>query len=120
MPIGKQNISIMKFLRRLILSLGVVFLVLLILLTSVFYVVKHLRIKEIVEDEIELKLGIKVTIKKIDFSPLLAHIAAQDVTIHNPKGFAEDELAYIKSIHFGSMENVISQPMKSKNCWVPS
>ncbi len=90
---------VIKLLERLVLFLGVVFLVLLILLASVFYIVKHLRIKEIVEGEIEQSLGIKVDIKKINFSPLLVHIVASDITIHNPKGFVEDELAYIKSIH---------------------
>ncbi|MCX5706342.1 MAG: AsmA family protein [Candidatus Omnitrophica bacterium] len=90
----------MKIIRRFIIFLGVVFLTLLILLVILFAIVKHFKIKEIVEKEIEHSLGIQVTIKKIEFSPLLAHIAAKGITIHNPKGFTEDELAYLSSIHF--------------------
>jgi hypothetical protein len=78
----------------------VTFLILIVLLTILFFIVKHLRIKEIVENEIEHYLGINVTINKIDFSPLLAHIEASGITVHNPRGFPEDELAYINSIHF--------------------
>ena len=90
----------MKILRKLILSLGIAFLILIIFLLVTFAVVKNLKIKEIVEHEIESSLGINVTIDKIDFSPFLAHVGAQGVTIHNPSGFEENELAYIESIHF--------------------
>ncbi|MDD2752659.1 MAG: hypothetical protein PHN59_05965, partial [Candidatus Omnitrophica bacterium] len=90
----------MKFFRKIIIFLGIVFCIFLILCTTVLFVLKHLRIKEIVEDEIEHSLGIKVTIEKIDFSPLLAHVGASGITIHNPAGFGQEELAYINSIHF--------------------
>lgn len=90
----------MKILKRFILFLGTIFLILAILSVIAFSIVKHLRIKEIVEDKIEDALGINVTIDKLDFSPLLAHIAANGITVHNPRGFIESELAYISSIHF--------------------
>lgn len=92
--------KVMKILRRLILSLGAVFLALLILSFTIFVIVKHLKIKEIVEEEIEHSLGINVSINKIEFSPLLAHIGVGGITVHNPAGFAEGELAYIESVHF--------------------
>lgn len=90
----------MKFLRKLILGFGITFITLLILSVVLFFIVKHLRIKEIVENEIEHSLGINVTINKIDFSPLLAHVRASGITIHNPSGFLGEELAYLDSIHF--------------------
>ncbi|MFA5090084.1 MAG: hypothetical protein WC510_03475 [Candidatus Omnitrophota bacterium] len=90
----------MNILRRIIIFLGITFLILIIFLAIVLSIVKHLRIKEIVEREIEHSLGINVTINKIDFSPFLTHIAATGITIHNPGGFIEDEFAYIESIHF--------------------
>lgn len=90
----------MRVLKRLLITLGIFFLVLQILLFSVFLFVKHLRIKEIVERQIEHDLGINVTIDKIEFSPLLVHIGVSGITIHNPEGFSEGELAYINSIHF--------------------
>ena len=90
----------MKILKRLFISLGVVFFILQVLLFSLFFIVKHLKIKEIVEKEIEQSLGINVTIDKIEFSPALAHNGASGITIHNPSGFPEDELAYIGSIQF--------------------
>lgn len=86
--------------RKLILLLGVVFLILIISVLITFFIVKHLRVKEIVENEIEQSLGINVSIDKIDFSPLLTHIALRGITVHNPAGFPEDELAYIESVHF--------------------
>ncbi|MDD4980818.1 MAG: AsmA family protein [Candidatus Omnitrophica bacterium] len=89
----------MKILRRLIISLGIVFIALVILLIAVFSIVKHLRIKEIVESKIEETLGIKVTIDKIEFSPLLTHIAVKGITVHNPAGFPQEELAYLDYIH---------------------
>lgn len=89
----------MKILRRLVISLGIVFITLIILLIVVFSIVKHLRIKEILESEIEHTLGINVTINKIEFSPLLTHIGVKGITIHNPAGFPQEELAYIDYIH---------------------
>lgn len=89
----------MKILKRIILSLGVIFIALVILLVASFIIIKHLKIKDIVEKEIESTLGINVTIKKFEFSPLLAHIGLSGITVHNPSGFAEDELAYIEAIH---------------------
>ncbi|MEI6831797.1 MAG: hypothetical protein WCK61_03725 [Candidatus Omnitrophota bacterium] len=89
----------MKILKRIILSLGVIFIALVILLVASFIIIKHLKIKDIVEREIEQTLGINVTINKFEFSPLLAHIGLSGITVHNPSGFAEDELAYIEAIH---------------------
>jgi uncharacterized protein involved in outer membrane biogenesis len=82
------------------LSFGVVFLLILILTFASFIVIKHLRIKEIVENEIERNLGIKVSIRNIEYSPLLAHLEVSGVTIHNPAGFCDSELAYLESLHF--------------------
>lgn len=90
----------MKIFKKIIIFLGVIFCLFLILLSILFFVIRNLKIKDIVEDEIEQSLGIKVTIEKIDFSPLLAHIGLSGITIHNPPGFGQDELAYINSIHF--------------------
>lgn len=90
----------MKIIKKLIHIFGVIFLVLVILLALSFVVIKHLRISKIVESQIEQSLGINVSINKIEFSPLLAHVWASGVTIHNPSDFQEDELAYIDVIHF--------------------
>ena len=90
----------MKILRRIIFSLGLLSLIILILLSVTFFVLKHLKIKEIVENEIEHSLGISITIKELEFSPFLAHIGLKGITVHNPPGFPEDELAYIESLHF--------------------
>ncbi len=90
----------MKILRRIIFTLGVLSLCILILLLVTFFVVKNFKIKDIVENEIEHSLGINITINEIEFSPFLAHIGLKGVTVHNPAGFPEDELAYIESLHF--------------------
>ncbi len=95
-----KMIRIMKILRRIIFALGLLSLIILILLSVSFFVLKHLRIKEIVENEIEHSLGISVSIKELELSPSLAHIGLKGITVHNPPGFPEDELAYIKSLHF--------------------
>jgi len=95
-----RMIRIMKILRRTIFTLGILCLIILILLSVSFLVLKHLKIKEIVENEIEHSLGINITIKELEFSPFLAHIGLNGVTVHNPSGFPEDELAYIESLHF--------------------
>jgi len=89
----------MKVIKRLFLALGVIFLSLVILLSATFVVVKRLKIKDIVESQIEQSLGINVSIEKIEFSPLLAHIWATGITIHNPPEFQETELAYIEALH---------------------
>ena len=90
----------MKILRRIIFTLGLISLVLLILLSASFFVLKQLKIKEIVENEIEHSLGINITIKELEFSPFLAHIGLNGITVFNPPGFPGDELAYIESLHF--------------------
>lgn len=90
----------MKILKKIIILLGVVFIILIISLFTLFSIIKHLKIKEIIEQQIEHNLGINVTIDKVEFSQLLTYVAARGVTVHNPGGFAEKELAYIKSIHF--------------------
>lgn len=88
-----------KLIRKIIIFSGVLFFALIIFIVSTFLVVKNLKIKDIVEKEIENALGIQVTIKELVFSPLLVHIGAVGVTVHNPDGFPEGELAYINSIH---------------------
>ncbi|MCX5680729.1 MAG: AsmA family protein, partial [Candidatus Omnitrophica bacterium] len=90
----------MKILKKIIIFFGIAFLVLLVFLAATFLVIKHLKIKELVENQIEESLGINVSIDKITFSPLLAHVKVQGITVHNPDGFEEKELAYIESIHF--------------------
>jgi len=90
----------MRILKRIIFILGIASLVIIILLSVTLFVAKHIKIKEIVENEIEHSLGINVTIREITFSPLLAHIGLKGVTIHNPDGFPGDELAYLESLHF--------------------
>lgn len=92
----KKKVNIIE---KFIIFLGVVFIALVVACLILFFTVKHLKIKEIVEHEIESELGINVTIEKIELSPLLTHICAKGITIHNPPGFSEDELAYIDSIH---------------------
>ena len=90
----------MNIVEKFVIFMGAVFMALIIVSLILFFTIKHLKIKEIVEREIESELGISVTIDKIEFSPLLTHIGAKGVTIHNPSGFTEDELAYIDYIHF--------------------
>ncbi|MDD5119801.1 MAG: hypothetical protein PHR84_00615 [Candidatus Omnitrophica bacterium] len=90
----------MKIIKRIIFILGILSLVIVVLVSAVFFVAKHIRIKDIVENEIERSLGINVTIGEISFSPLLVHIGLKSVIIHNPEGFIEDELAYIEYLHF--------------------
>ncbi|MFA5092905.1 MAG: AsmA family protein [Candidatus Omnitrophota bacterium] len=89
----------MKIIRRFFLVLGVFFLAVVILLVSTFVIIKRLKIKDIVEQQIEQSLGIDVNIEEIAFSPLLAHISAKGITVMNPENFAEPELAYIEAIH---------------------
>jgi hypothetical protein len=90
----------MKIIKKLIFTFGIVFLILVILLTVSFVILKHLKIKEIVEGQIEQSLGVNVSIERIEFSPLLAHVWVSGITIYNPSGFEEVELAYIDAIHF--------------------
>ncbi|MFA5038659.1 MAG: AsmA family protein [Candidatus Omnitrophota bacterium] len=90
----------MKTLKTLAIILGIVFLLTVAFSVATFLVVKHLKIKDLVEQEIEQELGIKVRIQNLTFSPLLSHISAQGISIKNPAGFDEQELAYINSIHF--------------------
>lgn len=98
-----------KILSRLAIFLGITFIALVIFILTIFIIIKHLKIKEMVENEIKNSIDIRVTIDKIDFSPLLAHIALTGVTIYNPKGFTEEELAYFDSIHivFDPLEIII-------------
>ncbi|QAT16556.1 hypothetical protein BU251_01840 [Candidatus Velamenicoccus archaeovorus] len=89
----------MKIVRTFSIILGVIFLVIIVLFCTTFAVVKHLKIKDLVEQEIEQQLGINVMIQKLTYSPLLTHVCAEGVTIYNPVGFDEKELAYINAIH---------------------
>ena len=90
----------MKLLKRLIIASGIIFLLLFVFLATTVFVVKNLRIKELIEYELEQELDINVTIKDFSFSPLLTHVTATGVTVYNPKGFEGGELAYINSLSF--------------------
>lgn len=90
----------MKMIKKLVFVFGIIFLALAVISLASFAVIKHLKIGEIVEKQIEQSLGIDVSIEKIKFSPLLAHIGLSGITIYNPVGFEEKELAYIEAIHF--------------------
>lgn len=94
-----KNKKKMNLFEKFIIFLGIVFMALVIISLILFFTIKHLRIKEIVEHEIETELGINITIDKISFSPLLTHIGVTGITVHNPPGFSAEELAYIDSIH---------------------
>lgn len=89
----------MKTLKKIIVISGIVCLIVCVLFFVFFSVFKHIKIKDIIEHEIEKQLGIHITIQKLEFSPLLTFIRAEGVTIHNPAGFDERELAYISSIN---------------------
>ncbi len=89
-----------KILKRIIFVLGILSMIIIILISVTLFVAKHIKIKGIIENEIEQSLGINVTIGDITFSPLMAHVGLKRVTIHNPEGFVEDELAYIEYLHF--------------------
>lgn len=86
-------------LKRIFVFLGIVFFVLSCLLAIAFLILREVKVKKLVEHEIEETLGIKVTIDKLEFSPLFVHIGAKGIIVHNPAGFKEGELAYINSIH---------------------
>ena len=89
----------MKFIKTFIILIGIVSLIAVVLTISGIIIIKNTDIKALLEKEIETSLGIKVTIDSIEFSPLLAHIGAKGVTIHSPKGFNQEELAYLSYIH---------------------
>lgn len=89
----------MKIYRTIVIIIGVLLLSVVLLSCATFVVVKHIKIKDFVESEIEKQLGINVTIKEFGYSPSLTHIFAKGVTIHNPAGFKEGELAYLNYIH---------------------
>jgi len=101
----------MKLLKRLIIASGIIFLLLFIFLATIIFVGMSLRVKDLVEYEIEQELGINVTISSIHCSPLFAQIVAKGVTVHNPAGFTEPELAYINSIRlvFDPLEAIIQR-----------
>lgn len=99
-----------KLIKRLTIFLGIIFLILLVLSITAFIIVKHLKIKDLVEQELEAELGVKVTIGRLDFSPVLAHVGAHDVTVYNPPEFDEQVMASISSIHIVSdMIDLISR-----------
>lgn len=101
----------MRIFKNFILFFGVVFLAVIVFLVATFAAVKHLKIKDIVEHQIEESLGIKVTINRVEFSPLLAHIALEGITVHNPVRFVEKEMAFINAIHLliDPLELVVSK-----------
>lgn len=89
----------MKIYKAIVIIIGVLLLSFVLLSVAAFVVVKHIKIKDLVESEIEKQLGINVTIKELGYSPFLTHIFAKGVSIHNPAGFKEKELAYLNYIH---------------------
>jgi uncharacterized protein involved in outer membrane biogenesis len=89
----------MKILKKIILVLGTLFLSFIILSVVLFMAIKHLKIKEIVERELEQELGVHVAIERLEFSPLLAHVGAIGVSVDNPPGFQEKELARLNYVH---------------------
>lgn len=96
----KQTSSNFKNIFRVVfISAGAIFLSIVLLLLTTFFVVKHLKIKDLVEQEIEQQLGINVTINKLSSSYFLTRISAEGVVIHNPPGFKETELAYLNYVH---------------------
>ncbi len=101
----------MKIFKRLMVTLGIILLVLLVLIATTVFVARNLRMKDIVEHELEQELGINVTIEQIYFSPLLAHIEARGITVHNAPGFKEKELAYIDflRLNFDPLEMLIER-----------
>lgn len=90
----------MKIIKGIIFALGILSLLIVILISTTFIIAKHVRVKDLVEKEIEQCLGINVTISDIKFSPFFARISMKGIIIHNPQGFAEDELAYLEYLHF--------------------
>lgn len=88
----------MKIIKILVFSLGIIFLSVALLSFTTFLIVKHLKIEEFIEQELERELGVSVSIKHFEYSPLLTHLAAKGVSVRNPKGFQEEELCYIPSI----------------------
>ncbi len=89
----------MKILKIFIIILGILFLSIILLSSATFAVIKHVKIKELVEKEIGDELGIRISIKELKYSQFLSHVSAEGVTIYNPEGFDEAELAYLNSIH---------------------
>lgn len=89
----------MKILRIIATTAGILFLALGLIFLTLFSVIKNIKIKDLIENEIEEELGIPVTIEKLGFSPLMTHIWVQGVTIHNPAGFDDQEMAYLNSLH---------------------
>lgn len=90
----------MNIFKRLVFAMGIVSLIITILSVVLFLIIKHLKIKDLVESQLESTLGVQVSIGKLFYSPLLSQIGAKDVTVHNPPGFREDVMAYIPSISF--------------------
>jgi uncharacterized protein involved in outer membrane biogenesis len=88
----------MKVLKIFIVLLGVIFLFSIFMSFATFFIVKNVKIKDLVEREIEAELGISISIKALKYSPLLTSVVAEGVTIYNPDGFDENELAYLNSI----------------------
>lgn len=88
----------MKIIKKITIFFGVVFLILVLLLSTLFLLIRNIKAKDLVVNEIKKELGINVTIRDLDFSPLLTLIRARGVTIHNPSGFDEQEMAYLDYI----------------------
>ncbi|MFA5144482.1 MAG: AsmA family protein [Candidatus Omnitrophota bacterium] len=101
----------MKIIEKIITFLGIVFLIIAVLSFALFWMIKNIKAKDLIERRIERDLGINVTIEKLELSPLLTFVKAEGITIHNPEGFNEDELAYIASLSliWDPLEMVLSK-----------
>lgn len=88
----------MIIIKKIIFFLGIVFLSISILALALFLVIKHYKIDKLIAYELQQELGVKVTIEEVVVSPLVNHLSARGITVYNPAGFEEEELAYISSI----------------------
>ena len=88
----------MIIIKKIIFILGIFFLVISLLALVLFLVIKHLKVDELITYELQKELGVKVAIEEVVVSPLLSHVSAKGITVYNPAGFEEEELAYISSI----------------------
>lgn len=60
-----------------------------------FVALKNIIVSRLLEKAAEGILGLNITIKDLDVSPLGTHLRMEGLTIYNPGGFEEKEMAYI-------------------------
>jgi len=88
----------MKIIKTIIIFFGIVFLILMVSLSLLLLSLRSVKPKDLLENTIEKELGINITIDKLEYSTFLTLIKAEGITIHNPEGFGDKELAYIGAI----------------------